>query len=99
MCKLLAEWLGVSSIPTREADWKHWMVHIAGQGQLRSRIWISGITAMIAWIWRERNARIHGKQLQSTQQLFFKMQREVSLRVYGCTEGTMKKQFVKSIMQ
>lgn len=99
LCRLLAKWIRVRTIPVRGNDWKHWLIQLAGQKQLKAKICISSVTALIAMIWKERNARTHGRGSRTVEQCFFKLKQDVKLRVLSRVAGEEKKALAKQIMQ
>lgn len=99
LCRSIANWLQIKTIPVRRDDWKHWLIHLAGKTNLKAKICISGVTATIATIWKERNARVHGKSSRDVQHCFFKIKHEVSIKVLNHVIGEEKKALTKHILQ
>lgn len=99
LCGKIDGWLKIREVPHRTNEWKHWLVHLSRRGHVRNRIWEATVSAGIAMIWRERNARIHNKGRKSESQVFFKLKREVTIRVLGCMYGSHNEQIAKDILQ
>lgn len=99
LCRTLANWLEIRVILVRGNDWKHWLTHLAGKSNLKAKICISAVTATITTIWKERNARTHGKSSRDLQQSFFKLKHEVTLKVLNCVIGEEKKTLAKHILK
>lgn len=54
MCCLLANWLQVADMPSRLSDWKHCMEYLAGCTAVKARVIVAGVTAVVAWLWKEK---------------------------------------------
>lgn len=87
LCEAIACWLKISSIPERKNEWQKWLIHLVGLKHIKGRIYISVVIAAIALIWKERKARVHGKNPHTVQHCLFKLKQEVITRVLGCVIG------------
>lgn len=94
----LASWLQITNIPIRMSEWQHWLIHQAGKPHIRGKICVTVMSTAVALLWKERNARIHGKKMQTVQQCFFKLRQEVSIKVMAKITRTKEKKAAQNIL-
>lgn len=76
----VAAWLGLSSVPFTHSRWCVWMEHCSRSRSVQANCWVSGLTAVVYWLWGERNCRRHGRGARSSAELVRQILQELNQR-------------------
>lgn len=99
---LCTQWMALSAVPYWLQQWRHWLAHVTRRKLWKHGTWCVMFAALIYDIWEERNGRKHDAGECTVEQRFYRIKKEVLVRVHttiGGSNTSGNKAFLHSLTQ